>query len=222
MDETYKQLMAGWRERVIAEDAASGRDKAQAVGHEDDVVSAHQRATEKLREELLGRIYAQSHGFFEHLIIDVLLAMGYGGRRRDLARRLGRSGDGGIDGIIEQDELGLDAIYLQAKRLKPGTVVPVSGVRDFAGSLEARRSAKGVFVTTAHFSPAATEFVRALSRRIVLVNGTKLTDLMIRYNIGVSVKETFQFKRIDGSYFDEAVRSPRSSEITPASSQPRR
>jgi restriction system protein len=165
------------------------------------VVEAHRAATDSLRHELLGRIYAHSHGFFESLVVDVLFAMGYSGRRRDLARRIGQSHDGGVDGIIEQDELGLDVIYLQAKRLKPSTIVPVSDIRDFVGSLEAKKATKGVFVTTADFSAAAVDFIGAVSRRVVLVNGRRITDLMIRHNIGVQVLNTYQFKSLDGAYF---------------------
>jgi restriction system protein len=165
------------------------------------VVSAHRMAGATLTKELLGRIYAQNFTFFETMIIDLLLAMGYGARRRDMSQRLGRSGDGGVDGVIDQDELGLDVIYFQAKRLKPGVAVPISAVRDFAGSLESFRASKGIFVTTAHFSAAAYDFVQQVTRRIILIDGSKLTDLMVRHNIGVRVKESYQFKRIDGDYF---------------------
>ncbi len=169
------------------------------------VIAAHLRETRQLRSDILARIYVNSHAFFEKLIIDVLLRMGYAGRRRDLARHLGRSGDGGIDGIIALDELGLDVILVQAKRLRPGTTVPVGQVRDFAGSLEARRASKGIFVTSAQFSAAAHEFVGALSRRIVLVNGNELADIMIRHNIGVQVRETYQFKELEAAYFRQGT-----------------
>ena len=180
------------------------------------------RATLGLRQELLGRILTQSPEFFEHLIIDMMLAMGYGGRRRDLARRLGRKGDGGIGGVIEQDELGLDLIYLQAKRYKLNSSVSVGDVRDFAGSLDAHHAAKGVFVATSQFTKAAREFVSMVSRRVVLIDGRKLTDLMIRHNIGVKLQESSQFKRVDADYFSPASFMSRTAEITSASSQPRR
>jgi restriction system protein len=137
------------------------------------------------------------------LIIDVLFHMGYAGRRRDMTKCLGKSHDGGIDGVIMADELGLDAIYLQAKRYKLGTTVPISHVRDFVGSLEAHHAAKGVFVTTGHFSASAKDFVRAIQRRVVLVDGAKLADIMIRHNIGVQVKQTFQFKELKLDYFKD-------------------
>jgi len=172
--------------------------------------------------ELLGFIHAQTPEFFEHLIIDLLLALGYGGRRRDLAKRLGRSGDGGVDGVIAQDELGLDVIYFQAKRLRPGSLVPVSDVRDFAGSLDAHRASKGIFVATGHFSAAAQDFVGQLTRRLALIDGMELCHLMIRHNIGVKVKESYQIKRVDLDYFGAAASANRMRETAWASIQPRR
>lgn len=165
------------------------------------VVALHRQSTEELKEEVLAHIYAQSHVFFEKLILDVMLAMGYANRRRDLVKHLGRSHDGGIDGIIQQDELGLDLIFLQAKRLKPGTAVSASQVRDFVGSLEARHATKGIFVTTGHFSLSARACVESISRRVVLINGQELTALMIRHNIGVKSSQSYVFKRLERCYF---------------------
>lgn len=154
-----------------------------------------------LHRELICRIHAQPPEFFERLVIDVLLAMGYGGDRAEMARCLGRSGDGGIDGIIPLDELGFDSISIQAKRLKPGTAVPISDVRDFAGSLEARRASKGVFVTTTHFSSGAAEFCAQLVRRVVLIDGNRLAELMLRLGLGVKVQHRFEIRALDGAYF---------------------
>ncbi len=154
-----------------------------------------------LHRELLARIHSQPPDFFERLVIDVLLAMGYGSNRAAMARCLGRSGDGGIDGIIALDELGFDSIFIQAKRLKPGVAVPISDVRDFAGSLEAHRAGKGVFVTTTHFSAGAPEFCAQLSRRVVLIDGNRLADLMIRFHIGVRVQQSVEIRALDRSYF---------------------
>ncbi len=179
------------------------------------VVDAHAASLNFLCDQLLGYIHVQSSGFFEDLIIDVVVALGYAGRRRDMARKLGRSGDGGIDGVIDLDELGLDAIYLQAKRLKPGSLVSVSAVRDFVGALEARRASKGVFVTTGNFSPATRGVVEAISKKIVLINGQHLTQLMVRFNIGTRVTDSLQFKEVDLSYFNN-------SKTRPAFTQPRK
>ena len=159
-----------------------------------------------LQRELIGRIHAQTPDFFERLVIDVLLAMGYGSDRAEMARCLGRTGDGGIDGIITLDELGFDSICIQAKRLKPGTAVPIGDVRDFAGSLEARRAGKGVFVTTTHFSAGASEFCSQLVRRVVLIDGNQLANLMLRHGIGVRVQHCFEIRSLDRSYFAPAAR----------------
>ena len=222
----YPELMKPWYEQLETlkppVELTSSVHYALSEAEELEVVNAHMRATHVLGQALLGRILAQSPEFFEHLIIDVMLAMGYSGRRRDLARRLGRKGDGGVDGVVEQDELGLDVIYLQAKRYRLNVPVPVREVRDFAGSLDAHHADKGVFVATSQFTKAARDFVSKLSRRIVLVDGQKLTDLMIRHNIGVKVQESFQFKRLDGDYFSPASFMSRTTEMISASSQLRR
>lgn len=168
---------------------------------EDHVSQLVRLAHAALVDQLIGSIHVQRPEFFEQLVIDVLVGMGYGSRRAEMAQRLGRTGDGGIDGFVALDELGLDLIYVQAKRLKPGAPVPVADVRDFAGSLDARHAAKGVFMTTTHFSPAAVEFCSTLTRRVVLVDGARLAELMIRHNIGVKVKESFQLKVLDRDYF---------------------
>jgi restriction system protein len=202
MSADYQRLMTSWYHQdtpSTAGDFTSGQDALDAIDR--DIVQAFMRAQSSLAAELLSRVHAREPVFFEELVIDVLLAMGYGGRRRDLARRLGRTGDGGVDGLISQDELGLDQIYLQAKRIKPGSVVPVSEIRDFAGSLDAQHASKGIFLTTSHFSPAAVGFCQQVSRRVVLVDGAKFAEMMIRYNIGVSVKQSYQIKRIDPDYF---------------------
>jgi len=209
MNERYEELMRPVHERfAVAKVVAAQAKSAHAIvpqGGSGDARAAVTRAydedTTKLRDELLARIYVHSHEFFERLIIDVLLHMGYGSRHRDLARCLGKSHDGGVDGIISQDELGLDAIYVQAKRLRPGSAVSISQVRDFAGSLDARHATKGVFVTTSQFPASAHEFVKAVSRRIVLVGGHQLAEIMVRHNIGVRVKETYQFKELEPTYF---------------------
>jgi restriction system protein len=218
MAEDYEQLMRPLYERLRPE-AAAGRERSNAqipngvkepaacpcdrtaADAESLLARLHNQATEALKSQLLAHIYAQDHVFFENLIIDVLLAMGYGRRRRELARRLGRSHDGGIDGAISQDELGLDIILVQAKRLKPGASVSGSQVRDFVGSLEANQAHKGVFVTTGQFTPQARAATKVISRRVVLITGDDLTGLMIKHNIGLQTTECYAFKKIDRSYF---------------------
>jgi len=199
----YQRLMRQWHQE---EPAVAREPAAPQIGNE--LAAAFASYVAELAAELIATIHAHDPAFFEELVIDVLLAMGYGGRRRDLARRLGRSGDGGVDGLISMDELGLDQIYLQAKRMKPGTIVPVGEVRDFAGSLDAQHAVKGIFVTTGNFSPPAVAFSAQVSRRVALVDGVRFAELMIRYNVGVRVQESYQFKRLDADYFRLRARTP--------------
>jgi restriction system protein len=210
MDNHYTSLMASWLEPSEPERQCSPVVPAvEDTCDKSMIIAAHQHMMEDLGQQLLGYVYSQSHSFFETLMIDVLLAMGYGGRRRDFAKCIGRSGDGGIDGIIAMDELGLDVIYLQAKRLKPNSAVPISAVRDFIGSLESKHSSKGIFVTTAHFSAATKAIVESISKKVVLIDGHKLTELMIRHNIGARPTETIQFKKIDLNYFTDFMPRPK-------------
>ncbi|MBM3521139.1 MAG: hypothetical protein FJX63_10325, partial [Alphaproteobacteria bacterium] len=134
----YHRLMVPWHQQYEMAEPAAARNARLPDGdqHEREMAAAHERRQHRLVDDILARIHVHEPAFFETIVIDVLLAMGYGGRTRELARRLGRSGDGGVDGVIAIDALGLDQIYLQAKRLKPDTVVPVSDVRDFVGSLD--------------------------------------------------------------------------------------
>jgi len=168
----------------------------------DEVIrSAHAELDESLGAELLSKILAAPPDFFERLVVQLLIAMGYGGTAIEAGRALGKSGDGGVDGVIDQDALGLDRIYVQAKRYADSKVS--SGeIRDFFGSLDRFKASKGLFVTTSVFSPAAKETAEQLSKRIVLVDGPLLTRLMIRFDIGCRVEETIQIKKLDEEFFD--------------------
>lgn len=178
--------------------AASGDDN----GAEGRMQECFQTCYERLKAQLLQRIHGQTPAFFEELVIDLLLAMGYGGRRPDLAKCLGRSGDGGIDGVVRRDSLGLDVAYVQAKRYRPGTAVSISAVRDFAGALDAHKADKGVMVTTSHFPDSAVKFAQASRRRIAFIDGDRLTSLLIRHNIAVRPHMTFEMKHLDEDYFE--------------------
>ena len=156
---------------------------------------------DRLKTELIRRVHAQPPAFFEDMVIDLLLAMGYGGRRPDLAKSLGRSGDGGIDGVVRQDSLGLDVVYVQAKRYRPGVAVAIAAVRDFAGALDAFKADKGVMVTTSHFPQSALKFAQASRRRIALIDGARLASLLIQHNVGVRPHVTYELKRIDEGCF---------------------
>lgn len=155
----------------------------------------------ELAQELLERIKSRPPAFFESLVLDLLVAMGYGGSRKDAAERVGRSGDGGIDGVIKEDRLGLDFIYLQAKRWEGTVGRPV--VQAFAGALEEQKARRGVLITTSTFSQDAQRYVGRIEKRIVLIDGEQLAQLMIDYNVGVSEEQSYTVKRIDTDYFGE-------------------
>ena len=154
-----------------------------------------------LKAELLQRVLAHSPAFFERAIVDLLVAMGYGGSHEGAALSLGRSGDGGVDGVIDEDRLGLDRIYVQAKRYAPHVGVGRPDVQGFVGSLVGLGASKGVFVTTSSFSAPAIDFVRHLPQRVVLIDGTRLAELMIEYGVGVRVSRTIAVKRLDEDFF---------------------
>lgn len=168
----------------------------------DEVIrAAHAELSESLGAELLAKILAAPPDFFERLVVQLLVAMGYGGSAIEAGKALGKSGDGGVDGVIDQDALGLDRIYVQAKRYADSKIS--SGeIRDFFGSLDRFKATKGLFVTTSAFSPAAKETAELLSKRIVLVDGPLLTRLMIRFDIGCRVEETIQVKKLDEEFFE--------------------
>jgi restriction system protein len=153
-----------------------------------------------LAADLLERILTVAPAFFEQLVVDVLVAMGYGGSAADAGQSIGKSGDDGIDGIIKEDRLGLDVIYVQAKRWQ-GTVGRPQ-IQAFAGSLEGHRARKGVFITTSSFTQEAKEYVTRIEKKIVLIDGKSLAQLMIDYDVGVAVQKTFAVKRIDADYFE--------------------
>jgi restriction system protein len=163
---------------------------------------AHRQIEETLAQELLDRIQKAPPDFFERLMVNLLLKMGFGGSAADAGRALGRSGDDGVDGVIDQDVLGLDRIYIQAKRYATGNKIGPGAIRDFFGSLDRHKAAKGLFVTTSAFSSSARETADFLSKRIVLIDGEQLTKLMIRHDVGCRVEDTLAIKKIDEDFFD--------------------
>lgn len=167
---------------------------------EDRLASAYQRMRSELEVELLEQVKSSSPAFFERLVVDLLVAMGYGGTRQDAGRAVGKSGDGGIDGIIKEDKLGLDLIYIQAKRWDG--VVGRPEIQKFAGALQGHRAAKGVFITSSWFSREAIEYVNVINSKIILVSGPELASLMIDHNVGVSQVGVYELKRIDSDYFE--------------------
>lgn len=170
----------------------------------DEVMRAAARQLEAaLASELLQRVVSGTPAFFESLVVRLLIAMGYGGSVNDLDKALvGKSGDGGVDGVIDQDPLGLDRIYVQAKRYAPDNSVGASAIRDFFGSLDRFKATKGLFVTTSSFSSSARETSELLSKRIVLIDGPQLARLMIRHSVGCRIEETLTVKRLDEEFFE--------------------
>lgn len=161
----------------------------------------YQKIKRDLSQELLNYIKQSSPRFFEQLVVELLLSMGYGGSRKDAGQAMGQSGDGGIDGIIKEDRLGLDVIYLQAKRWE--NVVGSKEIRNFVGSLVGQKANKGVFITTSGFTKDALDYVRTITHKVILIDGEILTQLMIENNIGVSKVISYDIKKIDSDYFAE-------------------
>lgn len=174
--------------------------EAAEITPEELFSQAYQRLRVNLETELLEQVKLSSPSFFERLVIDLLVAMGYGGSRQDAGQAIGKSGDGGIDGIIKEDKLGLDAIYVQAKRWE-GTVGRPE-IQKFAGALQGQRANKGVFITTSNFSREAEEYAKIISSKIILITGQQLATFMVDHNVGVSPISQYELKRIDSDYFE--------------------
>ncbi|MBB4661876.1 restriction endonuclease [Conexibacter arvalis] len=168
---------------------------------EERVSGAYRELRSALAEDLLDRILDQTPVFFEQLVLDVLHAMGYGGSRADAAERLGGTGDEGVDGVIREDRLGLDVIYVQAKRWSRERTVKRPDIQQFVGALHGKHAAKGVFITTSSFSRGATDYAASVNSRVILIDGKELAQLMIDYDVGVFVAERFELKKVDSDYF---------------------
>jgi restriction system protein len=168
---------------------------------EEVLEGSYQNIRRTLTKELLESIMACSPKFFEKLVVDLLLALGYGGSRRDAGQAIGQSGDGGVDGIIKEDRLGLDIVYIQAKRWDRPVGRPI--VQGFAGSLEGFRARKGVLITTSRFTSDADAYVQQIEKKIVLIDGEQLVQYMIDYGVGVTQIASYTIKRVDTDYFSE-------------------
>ncbi|MDX7645695.1 restriction endonuclease, partial [Aeromonas caviae] len=174
----------------------------QASTPQEQIEQALSAINRSLADDLLAEILGLSPRFFEQLVVDLMVAMGYGGSQQDAARTTRYSSDGGIDGIIKEDRLGLDSIYLQAKRYTDKTVGRPE-IQSFAGALDLHKARKGVFITTSSFSREAQEYVGLIEKRIVLIDGARLASLMIEYGIGVTTRQTLTIKTLDSDYFLE-------------------
>jgi restriction system protein len=183
---------------VANDDSATPKDSDQQTPAE-AVETAYQKIRQDLAIEILQTVKSCSPAFFERLVVDLLVKMGYGGTRKDAGRAIGSSGDGGIDGIINEDRLGLDVVYIQAKRWDSSVGRPE--VQKFAGALQGQRARKGIFITTSTYSQGALDFASRIESKIILIDGETLAQLMIDYNVGVSTVTAYEIKRIDSDYF---------------------
>ena len=186
------------RERPESTDEA---ENGQAGTPEEALESAHEKIRDSLAAEILQKLKSCSPSFFERLVVEVIVKMGYGGTRQDAGKAIGKSGDGGIDGIIKEDKLGLDTIYIQAKRWE--NTVGRPEIQKFVGALTGQRAKKGLFISTSNFSSDAMDYVSRVDTKIVLIDGETLAQLMIDHNVGVSTIATYDLKKIDSDYFTE-------------------
>jgi len=194
-----------WRKKSkIADTETQGKETeiASQQTPEESLEYAYQKIRQDLAQELLSLVKRCSPAFFERLVVELLVKMGYGGSIKDAGTVKGKSGDGGIDGVIKEDKLGLDIIYIQAKRWDDG-VVGRPEIQKFVGALAGHRAKKGIFLTTSNFSKEARDYISTIDSKIVLIDGEQLANLMIDYDLGVSKITAYEIKRIDSDYFDE-------------------
>lgn len=198
----FVEFRMSGRDRVVESGDALIEAAASPLTPDEVIESAYRRSRSALADEVLDRVKGCSPTYFERLVVQLLIRMGYGGSRQEAGEAVGRTGDGGLDGIINEDRLGLDAIYLQAKRWEGS--VGEGPIRDFKGALDAKGAQKGVFITTSAFTPAAMQAARnSRSYKIVLIDGQRLADLMVEHDLGVSVAAVYQLKRIDSDFFTD-------------------
>lgn len=190
----YVEFRTGGKDKPVTTDDTP-------VTPEEILENSYQNLRNNIAQELLSSVKFCSPEFFEKLVVDLLLNMGYGGSRRDAGEAIGRSGDGGIDGIIKEDKLGLDTIYIQAKKWE--NTVSRAEIQKFAGALQGQQAKKGIFITTSSFSKGAREYANIIDSKVVLIDGEILAQLMIDYDIGVSKIKSYDLKKIDTDYFTE-------------------
>jgi restriction system protein len=190
--------------REVSEEV-SQEEELEGLTPEEAIENAYQKIHKDLSENLIDYVLSSTPGFFEKLVVELLVKMGYGGSQREAARAVGKSGDEGIDGIIDEDRLGLDTIYLQAKKWKRDTTIGRPEIQKFVGALQGKRAKKGVFITTSRFSDDAREYVKNIDTKVVLIDGNRLAELMIDYEVGVSTRSKYELKELDSDYFGESV-----------------
>ena len=202
----FEEFRAFHAPKVETSEAQTSRSAEQdETTPEEQLAASYQAINQSLADELIATIHAATPTFFEQLVVDLMLAMGYGGSRKEAGRATQATGDDGIDGIIKEDRLGLDIIYLQAKRWKKDNTVHRPEIDKFIGSLTRHRARKGVFITTSDFSNNAKEAIKNLDMKVALIDGQQLAELMIEHNLGVTTKDVYEVKQFDSDYFSEEV-----------------
>ncbi len=199
--EQFEEFVEFRQPRREKPDTKTEIQKAVIETPEEALEAAHQTLREGLSSEMLQTIKKCSPEFFERLVLDLIISMGYGGSRKEAGQAVGRSGDGGIDGIIKEDRLGLDTIHIQAKRWEG--VVGRPEIQKFVGALQGSRARKGIFITTSGFTKEAIDYVSHIDIKIILIDGTRLAVLMIDHNVGVTPVNSYDVKRLDSDYFSE-------------------
>lgn len=170
---------------------------------EEVIESAYQNMKKTLADEILEKIRTVEPAFFERLVVELLVKMGYGGSMKDAGKAIGKSGDEGIDGTIKEDKLGLDIIYIQAKRWKEGNTVGRPEIQKFVGALAGQGAKKGIFITASSFTREALEYTPKNETKIIMLDGNQLANLMIEYNLGVSIQQSYEIKKLDSDYFGD-------------------
>ncbi|MFN6378094.1 MAG: restriction endonuclease [Flavobacteriales bacterium] len=188
---------------AVSSNDAVTNEASEDITPDEEMNQAEKKLRSALQSDLLSAIENMSWQFFEQLVVDLLIAMGYGGSLKDAGEALKRSGDEGIDGFIKEDRLGLDTIYIQAKKWKEGSVVGRPEIQKFYGALGGKRATKGVFITTGNFSQEAKDYASNSDKKIILVDGRELTQYMMDFNIGCKIKSTYIIREFDPGYFEE-------------------
>lgn len=178
-------------------------DETSTQTPEESLEASYIKIRKSLAQELINKVMTLPPAFFEKLVVELLVKMGYGGSMKDAGKAIGKTGDEGIDGTIKEDKLGLDIIYIQAKRWQPGNIVGRPEIQKFVGALAGQGAKKGIFITTSSFTKEANEYAPRNETKIVLIDGVQLAQLMIDYNLGVTTVNTYELKRIDSDYFGE-------------------
>lgn len=178
-------------------------DESNSQTPEENLESAYVKIRKSLAQELIKKVFELSPSFFERLVVELLVKMGYGGSIKDAGKAIGKSGDEGIDGTIKEDKLGLDIIYIQAKRWQQGSVIGRPELQKFVGALAGQGAKKGIFITTSSFTKDALDYSPKNETKIVLIDGVQLAQLMIDFNIGVTTQQVYELKKLDSDYFGE-------------------